>query len=444
MTLHGNLTWQEYNPEDIFEQTRRKNRIILMTFPECSEKLGLEPSILTVAPDGDNVEYSFKNRDFNDNDVNMYLCSVYISGMEEFEKWAMRHDQNKIVVGGYHPTTFPQEFTNLAWKIVQGPCDSLYKTLEQVGQIVPGIVTDKRIPRREIYDIYKNQQVIPDKRPEQTCVSINTSVGCSMKPPCDFCASPIMCSKVVSKPLELVEEELLNIRMYRPEFCFIRDENFFMQRDWERRLQMIGELLPTPKVKKPKLYLFASANTITEKKVQAMVEAGVYMVCLGLEDPTKDYQKNEKLTEACALLHEYGVFVYLSFIVNPLEIIGKEPATQFYAALNNRLKELRPEMICGNFLMPFPGTALWDKYYAYVDREDYKYYDSKTPFLVRNKKLQKKMSLFLIWHQWRYYTSRFYNRNVREFAVNDTLHNRFIELADQFKEGYETMWDVRT
>ena len=108
-------------------------KIIGLSFPENSTNLGLEPSILNVLPQGDNVEYSRINKRFNDSEVEMYLCSVYISGMDEFREWAMQHDTRKIIVGGYHPTMFPEAFLNLADKIVMGPCDDLETTLAQNG-----------------------------------------------------------------------------------------------------------------------------------------------------------------------------------------------------------------------------------------------------------------------------------------------------------------------
>jgi radical SAM superfamily enzyme YgiQ (UPF0313 family) len=434
--LHGNLTWDKYDPVDVIKDVRKNDRIILMTFPESVDALGLEPSVLTAAPDGDNVEFSYKNRDFNDDDVMYYMCSVYISGMAEFVSWASRHDKEKIVVGGYHPTTFPEEFLRYAHKVVKGPCDEFFETIEQSGQIVSGIVRHARLPRRDVYDIDFNQQVIPDKLPNDRVVSINTSMGCGMNPPCEFCATPIMCSTVLSKPLSLVQREADELRKLEPKFCFVRDENFFMQKDWDERLEALKGL--------GKLYLFASANTITPNRVRKMKECGVYMVCIGLEDPKKEYKKNRKMDAACYLLKEAGIYIYMSYIVNPLEMIGTHNAQAFYDALDDRLDELRPEMICGNFLMPFPGTALWDEYYAYVDEEDYKYYDSKTPFLVRNRALQEKMKFFLFWHQWKYYTSDTYATHIRKFDVRDTLHLRFLELYDNLTEKYETIWNVRT
>lgn len=129
----GTKTWRGVGFEDIFPD-RRRDRIIGMSFPRQDLTLGLEPSVLTVLPEVDNVEYSLKNLDFNDGDVRYYVCSVYISGYDEFVDWAGRHDRNKIVAGGYHPTAFPEEFERYAFKVVQGSCDDFFGTVSQPGR----------------------------------------------------------------------------------------------------------------------------------------------------------------------------------------------------------------------------------------------------------------------------------------------------------------------
>lgn len=434
----GTKTWKEVEFEDVFPG-RRRNRIIGMSFPRQGINLGLEPSILTVLPEGDNVEYDPQNNLYHDADVKLYLCSVYISGMDEFVQWASKHDRSKIVVGGYHPTTFPEEFTRYSDKIVVGTCDDIWATIAQEGVVVNGISTHQHLPRRDLYNIRQNQQIIPDKLPDDVVVSINTSVGCNQRPPCDFCCTPIMCPQIDSKPLALVKREAEALAVYEPKFCFIRDENFTMQQDWRDRLRVIHRALP-----ETRLYLFASANTINiHERVRVLADNGVYMVCMGLEDPTKDYAKNKNLDEVVARLKERGIYTYLSFIVNPLEVVGREAGEAFYSLLMKRFFELRPEMVCGNFLMPFRGTALWDKFYQFISPEDYKDYDSKTPFLVRNPVAREKMRFFMFWYQWLYYNSEQYNQGVRKFQVGDTLHLRFEELFQEFRILYERLWDTR-
>ncbi len=430
-------TWREISFKDIFSE-RKKNRIIGLTFPKSDPNLGLEPSILTVLPQGKNVEYCIDNRLFNDDDVELYMCSVYISGYDDFVEWALKHDRNKIIVGGYHPTTFPEEFERYATKIVQGPCDDIYATLAQKGNTVRGIVSNRNLPRRDIYDIRMNQQIILDKKPKDVVASINTSMGCNVKPPCDFCCTPMMCNKIIQKPLNFVEKEARSLRIFNPKFLFIRDENFTMQADWKDRLSTIHKSLPSTKI-----YLFASANMLNCEKINYMYDCGVYMICLGLEDPTVEYSKNERLDKVVNWLKNSGISAYLSFIVNPMKIIGREAGENFYGILMKRVEELAPEMICGNFLMPFRGTKIWDEYYAHISPEDYKYYDSKTPFLVHNPIVREKMKFFLFWYQWLYYTSDFYNQKVRKFECNDTLHLRFLELYQKFRIQYERLWNVR-
>jgi len=414
---------------------RKKNRIIGLTFPPSNKNLGLEPSILSVLPKGNNVEYSYENIDFNDTDVQLYACSVYISGMDEFKEWADKHNKDKIVVGGYHPTMFPEDFINYANKIVIGCCDSggFWETIHQTGKIVNGICKYDTIPRYDLYDMNFNQQVIPDKNTSDLCTSINTSMGCPMR--CDFCCSPIMCPQLVSKPIELVQKEVDYLDTFNPKYIFIRDENFPMQKDWKERLKLINKI-------GAKIYLFSSANFITQEVAKYMKENGVYMICLGLENINTEYKKNVNIDNAVKYLKDVGIYVYLSFIVNPLEIIGKEEGEAFYSRLMDRFFELKPEMVTGNFLMPFKGTGLWDKYYAYVDEDDYKYYDSKSAFLIKNKVVRSKMEFFMFYYQWLYYNSSVYNE-MRKFAINDTLHLRFVELYDKFKPQYERMWNVR-
>ncbi|MDO8559107.1 MAG: hypothetical protein Q7R84_02140 [bacterium] len=430
---YGNKTWRDVSFNDIFSG-RKKNRIIGMTFPPSDLNLGLEPSVLTVLPEGTNVEYSLRNIDFNDNDVQLYVCSVYISGYDGFIAWALRHDRKKIIVGGYQPTIFPEEFESYAFKIVQGPCDDLLETIAQPGQVVKGITNYKKIPRYDLYDIKWNQQIIPDKKPNDVCTSINTCQGCPYR--CDFCCSPIMAPKLICKPSDNVQREVDYLKILYPKWIFIRDENFPLQKDWRERLEMIERT-------GAKIYLFASANLLNEEKIKFMAKHNVYMICLGLEDITVAYSKNNNLDEVCRLLKKYGIYIYLSFIVNPLKIIGQEAGKKFYDGLMTRFHELAPEMVCGNFLMPFRGTKIWDEYYPFVSREDYKHYDSKTAFLIRNQVVREKMHFFMFWNQWLYYTSDFYAKNVRKFDIQDTLHLRFMELYNQLRPEYERIWDVR-
>lgn len=93
-------------------------------------------------------------------------------------------------------------------------------------------------------------------------------------------------------------------------------------------------------------------------------------------------------------------------------------------------------MVCGNFLMPFKGTKIWNKYKHLVDiPDDFKFYNSKSAFLEKNLINRKKMEYDMFKVQWDYYTSVLYKVYVRDFEIGDTLYNRFIELKNKFENG---------
>lgn len=401
-------------------------KILAMTFPKQNTNLGLEPSVLTVVPDGDNVEYilDYHTDRYCDEDVEYYLCSIYITGMEDFIEWSERHDKSKIIAGGYEPTINPDEFLAYAERIITGPCDDFYATINQEGRIIKGITSNRRIPRYDLYDVRLNQQIIPDKAVEDIVTSLNTSQGCPFR--CDFCCSPLMCDHIMMKPISLVKKEVDYLSSLHPKFLFIRDENFPLQNDWKEKLAII-------KGTGAKIYLFASANLLSEENVRYMKENNVYMICLGLEDITVEYGKNKRLDEVCELLHKYGIYVYLSFIVNPTKIDTDEKASDFYDRLLKRFYKLKPEMVCGNFLMPFRGTALWEEYKELITFEDFKYYDSKSAFLEKDPDRRLKDEFDMFYYQWIYYNSILYNREIRKFDVQDTLHLRFLELKREFE-----------
>jgi len=249
---------------------------------------------------------------------------------------------------------------------------------------------------------------------------------------------------MIDKPLELIEREveILKHRFNKADdgkkkkFLFIRDENFTLQKNYKEKLKIIART-------GAKLYLFASANTLSEKVVKTLANNNVYMICMGLEDPSTEYRKNTNLIKVMKNLKDKNIYAYLSFIVNPLNIIGTDKGNTFYSLLYKRFQELKPEMVCGNFLMPFPRTPLWDKYYHLISDDDFKDYDSKTPFLIRNKTVHDKMRYFMFEIQWRYYTSDLYNNEIRKFETEDTLHLRFLELKEQFEKLYNKIKSMR-
>lgn len=154
-------------------------------------------------------------------------------------------------------------------------------------------------------------------------------------------------------------------------------------------------------------------------------------------DVTVDYRKNRELDRTCDLLHKYGIYVYLSFIVDPTKVDDDRKSAWFYERLLERFCRLRPEMVCGNFLMPFRGTAIWDDYKHLVTPEDFRSYDSKSAFLEKDPLRRAKDEYDMYRYQRLYYESDFYRRKVRRFDTGDTLHMRFEELKQEFGRKWQ-------
>ena len=61
----------------------------------------LEPSVLYVAPNQGESVFIADNKPRND--VDIYLCSVYTRGWNEFRNFSLRVGKEKIIAGGHSP-----------------------------------------------------------------------------------------------------------------------------------------------------------------------------------------------------------------------------------------------------------------------------------------------------------------------------------------------------
>jgi len=387
-------------------------RIIGMTFPSKSNSSTVEPGILTVLPQGDNVEYSSTIKDFDDKDVDYYLCSVYASGIKQFKEWAKKHDKSKIVVGGYDATTAPEIFIEYAHKIVQGFCDDFYETMKQKGPIVRGIVSHKEMPRYDLWDYRQSDRLAPDLFPGETAVSICTSQGCTKK--CSFCQSPPMSKKIISKPLDLVQKEINYLKGKNPKVLFVKDVNFTALPDWKGRLKILNQT-------GAKIEIFAAVYTLNEEKIKFLKDNGVYLVYIGIEDLSKNYPKNNNVTEVYHLLKKYGIYTKTSLMTNPLLLDTESKETEEFNKISDKLRELKPEVVLLNCLMPFYGTVDWEKYKHIVTEEMMADYEFGKAALIKDPVRRKNFehSMFKVVND--YYTSQFYKDNVRNFHCGDNL-----------------------
>lgn len=218
-----------------------------------------------------------------------------------------------------------------------------------------------------------------------------------------------------------MQADIDSLKEHEVEVVFIRDESFATHPNFKEVVPLYGA------AEFPILYSFGTGHAMNEEKTRLLAENNWHSLCFGLEDVGVKYRKNLGLAEASRLCHQYGINITLSFIVND-DGKTKEEALQNYHALYNAFVSLRPAQVCANFLMPFPGTGIWDKYKDRITEEDWESYDSKTPILAAPelKDWHQHMAVAV---QLAYYYSNVY---PREFECGDTQHLRFQELAKRY------------
>lgn len=382
----------------------------------------LEPSALYIAPKHGESVFIPDNQPRAD--VDIYLCSIYTRGWQEFKAFASRVGRHKVIAGGYHPTAMPQDTLKYAHKVVVGYCGNIDEIVEKrSGGVYTGTFGFPAM-RRDLIDQTTLAQVYPDIRPDYTVGSMVSSVGCPFD--CDFCSTPQMSGrKMRVSTLDYVDAEIADLVRRGVDTVFVRDESFATN-------PMLREISERFRGRFKMVYSFGTGNVMggREDLVAALANNGWHSLNFGLEDVAVGYRKNKLLMQASENCHRHGIGVVLSFIVNP---DGKsfEEARANYQNLLQAFYDLKPSQVCANFLMPMPGSALWVKYQHRVSEDDFVKYDSKTPILCPPELVDwhKRMIVAV---QLAYYRSELYNREVRQFECGDTLHLRCAELEREY------------
>lgn len=392
----------------------------------------IEPGILHVIPPdtaSTQAVYISDHQELckiDDQDVLYYLCSVYITGVQEFLDFAKTVDSSKIILGGAQPTMTPQLFAGTYFKLVLGLCNDLYATIAQTGSIVPGIITHSFLPRYDLYDTNWNCQIIPDRYPNDSCSSINTSIGCIHN--CEFCCTPVMYGRsIYKKPLDFLKKEVqLLTQDGKIQFknVFIRDENLFMLDDWETRLDVLLEQQFAEKY-----HCFASADQI-KGKTKKILEKGIHLVNLDFGMPRHLEKKNKKFYETCMECFDAGLQTQVSFIINPVEVVAINKEQQMYHILNDMVLKCKPTMLSGNFLMPFPGTKIAKKFN--ISPADYhKFILKSARLLIDDESIITRLERNMYEFQLNYFESVEYQK-LRTFRCRDVLDLKYQQLSKIF------------
>lgn len=412
-------------------------RVALMVFPRlfdthsaesASSDLGqrLEPSVLALASrrEGDSNEFIPDNEPRDG--VDLYLCSVYTRGWDEFRAFSAKVGRSKIIAGGYHPTARPLDTLAYARKVVTGLCGNIEEIIEAPrGGVIAG-APSPRLMDRSLLDMRGMQQVYPDVMPGMGVGSSVSSVGCPYD--CDFCATPQMSGRKMSAyDMELIHRDIADLKSHGARAIFIRDESFATHPNFDEAVKAYGA------AGFDVLYSFGTAAALNERKMRRLADSGWHSLCLGLEDVGTSYRKNKTLSDVSAMCRDFGVGLTLSFIVNDQRCQDQSSAIANYQALCRAFFQLTPIMVCANFFMPLPGTKLGDAMREVSTPAMWSQFDSKTPLFStpEMQEFHRKMAVAVQIH---WYRSKEYAA-LRDFEIGDTLHLRMLELEKAF--GFE-------
>lgn len=189
-------------------------------------------------------------------------------------------------------------------------------------------------------------------------VYLIVGLGCSYG--CEFCCPSHFFGRKHIKFLKTgrqIFEQMVRLeKKYRADtFTFIGDDNYLLDRERNRELHD----LIVQAGKQWNIYIFASANLVSEWDAGELAEMGICNIWIGRESKFADYSKNRRIDMVGLVDHlrRHGIKTTLSSILL-LEFHTPENIQEDIA---EHLK-CRPAFSQFSHYSPCPGTPLYDKY----------------------------------------------------------------------------------
>jgi radical SAM superfamily enzyme YgiQ (UPF0313 family) len=210
------------------------------------------------------------------------------------------------------------------------------------------------LPYRDDFDHMAYQEVWAQQNGSKT-TSIMMTLGCPFS--CDFCSRPIFGNRYRRRNLDLVFDEIEEIRHLGYDSLWIADDNFTLD------FAYLKEFCRRITGRKMEWSCLSRVTRIDEEICRLMKESGCRRVHLGLETGNEDtlqlMKKQASLEEgqnAVHLFHKAGIEVAAFFIVGYPEETASSIEDTFRYAL-----ELPLDYISFNVPFPLPGSQLFER-----------------------------------------------------------------------------------
>lgn len=323
---------------------------------------------------------------YNPKLVGITFVSAYYKSIKDLCNKIKNLNENiKIVLGGPHPTTLPNETLKSfnADAVVIGEGEETFLEIAQKiknkkllfnGIKGVGYKNNNKIkinlprPNNQNIDLlpFPDYSMLPNplKYKRRTkripAAPILTSRGCPFR--CTFCSRDIFKNKVTFRsPENVIEEIEYLINKFNFKQIDIIDDNFLINKE---RAKQILKLIIKKKINLAiNLQSGVRVNSIDEELLRLMKKAGVYRVAFGIESGDegilKNIKKDIKLSEvkkAVKLTKQVGLRVDCFFMIG---LPGDNPKTMQKTI--DFAKSLKPNTATFSITLPFPGTELYDE-----------------------------------------------------------------------------------
>ncbi|WP_373649893.1 radical SAM protein [Schlesneria sp. DSM 10557] len=342
-------------------------------FVERKEVIAQLPSLglLTLAGLTSNLdEISYHEFfDFNrdsppDEHFDLVAISSFTAQIEDAYRLAdlYRESGTRVVLGGLHVSSLPDEAMEHADAIVIGEAEAIWPQLIEDARsgglnpvyraIAPWNLADSPIPRFDLLDPAKYNRI-----------TVQTARGCPWR--CDFCASSILIApRYQTKPVSQVVSEIRRIKaIWSRPFIEFADDNTFVNRGHSRSL--MRSLIPE------KIRFFTETDISFGEDLELISlarDAGCRQVLIGLESPSSvglnglELRSNWKLKqleryhEAIARIQAAGITVNGCFILGL-----DDQSTEVFDQVLKFVREAGLFEVQITLQTPFPGTPLYDR-----------------------------------------------------------------------------------